>query len=83
MAKVLALYSTLGCHLCEQAKPHIFAALQHTDLSLKEIDIANDEALVEKYGLLIPVLAWQGRELHWPFDQQDIASLLQSKRSPS
>jgi len=77
LANRLTLYTTLGCHLCEQAKPHIFAALLHTDFILEEIDIANDEALVEKYGLLIPVLACQGRELNWPFEQQGVVGLLQ------
>ena len=68
----LILYSTVGCHLCEQALLHY----QALDLSalLYVQDIAFDDALFARYGVKIPVLSLQTQqgqrvdELPWPFD---------------
>lgn len=64
------LYSTLGCHLCDQAKAILWPLLSHYGYHLQEIDIADSDELIEKYGVRIPVLAsgYDGRELGWPFD---------------
>ena len=77
------LYSTSACHLCEQA-----AALLQPWLaqgwSLHEVDISEDDALFERYGLIIPVLAIEQagkedqRELNWPFTGGDIAALIEA-----
>ena len=67
----LILYSTEGCHLCEDAEALLRAAqAQHSSLHWTVIDIANDDVLFEKYGWLIPVLRLQesAEELRWPFD---------------
>lgn len=69
------LYSSEGCHLCEQA-----IALCNTVLdinSIKVIDIVEDESLVEQYGIHIPVLERLSdhTKLFWPFSQQDIEKL--------
>jgi hypothetical protein len=47
-------------------------------LTVDAIDIADDEALVEKYGILIPVLkrARDGEELGWPFDEELLARFI-------
>lgn len=64
------LYMTAGCHLCEQAGQVIYAALNR---SVTEIDIADDETLLERYGARIPVLrrVADGAELDWPFTVAD------------
>jgi len=60
--KIIHLYTTAGCHLCEQAES-MFQYIRENDIriadtfSLYLVDIANDEKLVEKYGVRIPVLA--------------------------
>lgn len=74
----LVFYTTAGCHLCDQAR----AIYQHTlslDLyQVEEVDIANDDQLIERYGVRIPVLKQTGsnRELGWPFDAQQLREFL-------
>jgi glutaredoxin len=62
----LLLYGTLSCHLCEQAE----AVLHAAGVTAEYTDIAEDEALLEKYGMRIPVVRRvdNGTELNWPFD---------------
>lgn len=62
----LVLYGTSFCHLCEQAE----VVLQAVGVEAEHIDIAEDDALLEKYGVRIPVVKREdtGAELGWPFD---------------
>lgn len=90
MTSALYLYTTLGCHLCEQAEDMLGAVLLHVNrqrsvaglppLVLQPVEIAQEHALVELYGLRIPVLRMQDqtRELNWPFDQAGIFAFLMS-----
>ena len=66
MKLTLLLYTTSGCHLCEQAE----ALLQSAGAPVETVEIADDEALLERYGVRIPVLRHRetGGELDWPFD---------------
>lgn len=68
--KTLYLYTTLGCHLCEQAKEIIEPLLPGYQLTLEEVEIAERDELLERYGVRIPVVRIEGRldELGWPFD---------------
>ncbi len=77
----LTLYHTEGCHLCEQAEELAMAAFKTFGLAAKclvRIEIADDPSLMERYGVRIPVLRDQasGRELDWPFSQEEIRSML-------
>jgi hypothetical protein len=64
----LVVYSTPGCHLCEQAEALLRqvagAPAWHC------VDVAGDDGLLERYGVRIPVVrrAGDGAELDWPFD---------------
>jgi len=62
----LLLYGTRSCHLCEQAE----AVLHAAGVTAEYTDIVADEALLEKYGMRIPVVRRvdNGAELGWPFD---------------
>ncbi|RDE25295.1 glutaredoxin family protein [Motiliproteus coralliicola] len=77
----LVLYGTLGCHLCEVAESLLASELNPQQNPVEVVDIANEDRLVEHYGVRIPVLQDQlsGRELGWPFDaaqlQRFVASL--------
>lgn len=63
--KSLILFSTSGCHLCEDA----MALLEQLGANYAVQDIIDDSQLVEKYGTKIPVLKDNlGNELDWPFD---------------
>jgi glutaredoxin len=55
------IYSKPGCHLCDEMKGVVRRVLA-TDLdsSLEEVDISNDPALLERYGVEIPVLMLDG-----------------------
>ena len=72
--KVLYLYTTVGCHLCEQALDLINPLLIDFSFGLEAVDIADSDELVEKYGIRIPVLRRPDidKELGWPFDQQQL-----------
>lgn len=72
------LFSTLGCHLCEVAEAVLMPFVEH-GLLVELIDIADDESLVERYGLIIPVLRRcdNGSELRWPFDAEQVVAFLQ------
>ncbi|MBM1182823.1 glutaredoxin family protein [Pseudomonas lundensis] len=71
------LFGTLGCHLCELAEAEVMPLVQH-GLLVELIDIVDSEALVEAYGLRIPVLRRvdTGAELDWPFDTEQIVAFL-------
>jgi hypothetical protein len=77
----LTLYHTAGCHLCEEAQALLAACLAAQGVApacLRLADIAEDGALLERYGTLIPVLREEdsGRELNWPFGLDDIRGVL-------
>jgi len=78
MPRTLYLYTTLGCHLCDDAKVLAWPVLQHFDCRLQEVEIADDEQLVEHYGIRIPVIRCEasGKELGWPFTQEQLAEML-------
>lgn len=76
--RVLLLYSTSGCHLCELAKELVETALLFEPFTLRIIDIANDDTLFENYGIRIPVIKFENsqQELSWPFDLDKLSSYL-------
>lgn len=74
----LFLYGTSACHLCEQAKDIIWLLLEEYPLRLLEIDIAESDELLERYGVRIPVVKFpdKEKELQWPFDQFQMRAFL-------
>lgn len=80
MTVPLVLYHTSGCHLCEKARDLLWPFLSSRQISLVEIDIAESDLLIESYGIRIPVVvSSSGAELDWPFDQEQIVSLIESQ----
>ncbi|MFM2589922.1 glutaredoxin family protein [Vibrio sp. TBV020] len=67
---MITLYSTEGCHLCEMA----YQLTQQLNVSdqVTIVDIAFDDELFSRYGVTIPVLNYQGNELNWPFDLEQL-----------
>lgn len=65
---MLTLYSTWGCHLCEEAEALLHAA----SLEFTLVDIVDEPAAFALYRMEIPVLTrlqhGQSYELKWPFD---------------
>jgi len=77
MTKQLFLFSSDGCHLCEEA-----LALCHQlpePVALSVVDIVEFEDLVASYGDKIPVIQRDsdGLELFWPFSQQELNQFVQ------
>ena len=72
------LYGTESCHLCDEAE----AILREVGIAADYVDIANDDELLEKYGIRIPVLQRSdtGAELGWPFYA---ANVLEFMKKPS
>lgn len=81
MSEKIYLYTTSGCHLCEQVEV-MFAYLQKQipvigeQYQLEKIEIANDDNLVADYGVRIPVLKIDNEELGWPFEIEELANWL-------
>lgn len=73
---MIVLYSTAGCHLCEMA----YQLTQQANIAhqVEIVDIAFDDALFSRYGVTIPVLHYQGKELNWPFDLPQLHAWLAS-----
>jgi glutaredoxin len=76
--RTITLYAKAGCHLCDEAREALEAALsdlrdrrasgadpssaEADDLALDEVDIRRDPALFERYRYRIPVIAVDGKE---------------------
>ena len=73
---IVNLYTTSACHLCEQA----LDLLQNLplELTIVEVEIANSDELMQRYGLTIPVVAVSNskQELNWPFDSNQLLDFL-------
>jgi len=71
------LFTTAGCHLCEQAYQLLQTVAADTDLEIHQVEIGDDDQLVASYGVRIPVVQRKdGHELNWPFDETDIRQLI-------
>ena len=76
MTILFNLYSSEGCHLCEQALALCTNIIEPRAINI--VDIVDHENLVEQYGVHIPVLERLSNNttLYWPFSQQDIEKLV-------
>ncbi|MDX1537896.1 glutaredoxin family protein [Arsukibacterium sp.] len=68
------LYSTWGCHLCEEAEALLIAA----GLEFQVVDIIDDEQLLQQFRLHIPVISADDNLLYWPFDQAAVGNWLET-----
>ncbi|GEN28227.1 hypothetical protein HVA01_18730 [Halovibrio variabilis] len=75
----LSLYTTMGCHLCSQLEA-LVAALANQKVWLHHIEISDDDALVERYGVRIPVLVdSRGNELDRGFEPERLSVWLRER----
>lgn len=72
----LLLLSTEHCTLCEQALDLLLSMPELRGTTLNVVDVAEHEALLERYGPRLPVLCYEGRELDWPFGGAEVARLV-------
>lgn len=72
----LRLFTTQGCHLCEQALS-LVEPWRAQGVTVELVEITDHADWVEQYGVRIPVLQnAQGDELGWPFDAPVLADWL-------
>ena len=77
MNKQITLISGPNCHLCEQAKKMLNPLLEAKNIQLKVLNVSEDQALFEQYGLCIPVVIFaDGSEKGWPFTAAQIARMI-------
>jgi len=76
---VIRLYTTVACHLCDKAKTIMWPVLERYGLSLEEIDIAESDLLIDRYGIRIPVVACVNAEkdLGWPFTEEQLCRYIE------
>ncbi|WP_339935798.1 glutaredoxin family protein [Vreelandella glaciei] len=75
----LSLYTTMGCHLCTQLEA-LVATLANQKVWLHHIEISEDDALVERYGVRIPVLVdGDGNELGRGFELERLSAWLRER----
>jgi len=73
----LILYTTAACHLCEQAETLLQQAAQNHPLVITATEIGDNDQLVDRYGIYIPVIQKQtGEELFWPFNLTDLEKFI-------
>ena len=76
----LVLYTTSHCHLCEQALTLLINLKQQYAINWLTKEISDDDDLIEKYGIRIPVIQRVDNqsELNWPFSAEDIVMLIKA-----
>jgi glutaredoxin len=62
MPEVL-MYARPGCGLCDEAREVIMAVRARTSFEYREVDVTGDDSLELEYGIRIPVVLVDGREL--------------------
>lgn len=59
----IVLYTKPGCHLCDDMRDQLAAALRGADTPVQYVDIAGDLDVYMRYRYDIPVLLVDGREV--------------------
>ena len=80
VVRTLLLYTTLGCHLCEQAKEILWPILAKHNIRLQEVEISDSEELMGKFATAIPVIQFSSSDqsLAWPFSVEQVDVFVQS-----
>jgi glutaredoxin len=75
------MYTKTGCPLCEKAKKVLVELQEEYSFDFQEVDIYQDDVLLEKYQLMIPVVVIDGEEVDFgQIRKVEIRKRLLSKR---
>jgi hypothetical protein len=76
--KKLRLFTTQGCHLCEQAQALVSPLLRESVFALELVEISGSDEMIERYGIRIPVVLREDRteDLGWPFTTEMLDNYL-------
>ena len=76
---IVQLFTTLGCHLCEEAHEQLLSLTgSGMELSIELVEIADSEELMDRYGITIPVIRAGDREIGWPFSVDELRTFLKN-----
>lgn len=76
----LILFTTEGCHLCDEAHELLLNMADKMPLQIQLQEIGDNDDLVAQYGIRIPVVQFPDRqELDWPFTESDVERLITRK----
>ncbi|GMB09073.1 glutaredoxin-like protein DUF836 [Thermolongibacillus altinsuensis] len=67
----VVVYSKQNCCLCDQAKKALIELQKEMPFQLEEIDIYEDDRLLEKYQLMIPVVEIDGEVIEYGIIHKD------------
>ena len=73
---IVNFYTRPGCHLCEEARLMLKLVQEDVSLEINEMNIEEDDALHEKYMLMIPVVEFEGEIIQ--YGQVDYATILEA-----
>ncbi len=77
---IAQLFTTLGCHLCEQAHELLLSLTgQGMELRIELIEIVDSAELMDRYGITIPVIQVEDREICWPFSIDELRAFLENE----
>jgi glutaredoxin len=81
----LTIYSKPGCHLCDDMKSLIHRVIAtHANaytIALDEIDISTDPALLDRYGLEIPVLMIDGKKVaKYRVTEEELTRMVETRK---
>ncbi len=80
---LIKLYTTAGCHLCEQAEVFLHESSQRYEITIELVEIGDDDMLVEEFGVHIPVVELPDKQrLYWPFNLSQLQKKIQEQTIP-
>jgi glutaredoxin len=69
---LITLYTSPGCHLCDEARDALLRVREDHAFELEERDITRDDALHRAYLERIPVIVLGGEELFEYFVDEEL-----------
>ncbi|SDO03842.1 Glutaredoxin-like domain [Psychrobacillus sp. OK028] len=73
---IIKFYTRPGCHLCDDARLMLKLVREDVEFEINEINIEKDDALHEKYMLMIPVIELEDKIIQ--YGQVDYATILEA-----
>ncbi|MBP1943553.1 glutaredoxin [Bacillus luteolus] len=67
----IIMYSKLDCPLCMKAKVVLEKLGEEFPITIEEVDIYQDDVLLEKYQIMIPVVEIDGEEITYGIVDKD------------
>lgn len=65
----VVLYTRVGCHLCDEARPVVAEVADRAGAGWTEVDV-DDSGLAQEYGELVPVVTVDGvQHAFWRVDR--------------